>query len=120
MQDPRMAKWWAAAAPLRSGGNDRLLVPAPWTRTIAELCADGVRGEVYAHEVIRVRSGTAWEFLDLVRAQGMDVVHPFGWELAGAWATAMCDDREVLLLWAIPNWEAWAAYERAQREDSAV
>jgi hypothetical protein len=32
----------------------------------------------------------------------------------------MCEDREVLLLWAVPTWEAWAAYERAQRDDGTV
>jgi hypothetical protein len=120
LQDPALAEWWARAANFRRGGFDRVLVPAPWTRTIDELCADGVRGEVYAHEVVRVRPGTAWEFLDLVHREGVAVVGAFGWELAGAWATAMCDDREVLLLWAVPTWEAWAAYERAQRDDGAV
>ncbi len=57
LQDPKLAKWWAEAAKFRSGGLDRLLVPAPWTRTIEELCADGVRGETYAHEQITVPPG---------------------------------------------------------------
>jgi len=41
LQDPKLAKWWAEAAKFRAGGTDRLLVPAPWTRTIEQLCADG-------------------------------------------------------------------------------
>src|ERR1700679_3109948 len=48
LQDPALAKWWAAAADLRSGGVDRLLVPHAETRTIEELCAVGVGGEVFA------------------------------------------------------------------------
>ncbi len=120
LQDPALAEWWARAANFRRGGLDRVLVPAPWTRTIEELCADGVRGEVYAHEVIKVRPGTAWDFLEVVRSEALPVLERFAWELAGAWATAMCGDREVLLLWSIPNWEAWAAYEDAQRSDPAV
>ena len=103
LQDPALAEWWARAANFRRGGLDRVLVPAPWTRTIEELCADGVRGEVYAHEVIKVPPGTAWEFLEVVRSEASPLLERFAWELAGAWATAMCGDREVLLLWSIPE-----------------
>ena len=120
LQDPALAEWWARAASFRRGGIDRLLVPAPWTRTIDELCAAGVRGEVYAHEVIQVRPGTAWDLIDLVESEAIDVHATFGWELAGAWTTAMVNDSEVLLLWAIPSWESWADFERAQHTDTGV
>ncbi|MFD0852431.1 hypothetical protein ACFQ07_09370, partial [Actinomadura adrarensis] len=39
LQDPKLAKWWAAAADLRSGGFDRILVPHPENPTITEICA---------------------------------------------------------------------------------
>ena len=42
-QDPALAKWWAKAAEFRRGGFDRIVRPAPWTRTIDELCADVVQ-----------------------------------------------------------------------------
>ena len=58
-QDPALAKWWAKASEFRRGGFDRIVVPAPWTRTIEQLCADGVRGDVYAHELVKVRPGSA-------------------------------------------------------------
>ncbi|MCU1352174.1 MAG: family containing protein, partial [Acidimicrobiales bacterium] len=54
-QDPALERWWAKAADFRRGGFDRLMVPAPWTRTIEQLCADGVRGDVHAHELVKVR-----------------------------------------------------------------
>jgi hypothetical protein len=116
LQDPMLAKWWAKAAEFRSGGTDRLLVPAPWTRTIGDLIADGVRGEVYAHEFVNVPPGSCGDFLELVRAQGAPVYERFGWVLAGAWETAMSNDSEVILLWAIRTWEDWAAFEKARRE----
>ena len=37
LQDPALAKWWAAAAELRRGGLDRVLVPEPWSPAIDEL-----------------------------------------------------------------------------------
>lgn len=115
-QDPRLAAWWAAAADLRRGGFDRILVPAPWTRTIEELCADGVSGTVYAHELVRVRPGAATDFLERARAVA-SAYERHGWQLVGAFTTAMVDDDEALLLWAIPTWPAWAAGERAHRHD---
>lgn len=117
MQDPRMARWWEAAVPMRSGGNDRLLAPAPWTRTITELCTDGVRGEIYAHDRIAVRPGSARDYLEMLRERGRVVHEHYGWELAGAWETLMVDESECFVLWAIPHWEAWADFEKARRSD---
>ncbi|MEY2459435.1 MAG: hypothetical protein QOG30_1265, partial [Acidimicrobiaceae bacterium] len=116
-QDPTLEKWWAKAADFRRGGFDRIMVPAPWTRTIDELCAGGVRGAAYAHELVRVRPGSAAELLERARARAVPALGRYGWELAGAFTTAMADDDEALLLWAIPTWPQWAAAERAHSED---
>jgi hypothetical protein len=120
LQDPKLAKWWAQAAQFRSSGTDRLLAPAPWTRTIEELCADGVTGEVYAHEQVRVPPGQSAEYLEVVRQEALPVYEKFGWELAGAWETLMIDDSECFFLWAIPTWEQWAEFEKARRSDTAL
>ncbi len=58
-QDPSLAKWWAEAASMRSGGLDRILVPEPWTSPIETLCHDGAGGAVYAHEIVSVAPGLA-------------------------------------------------------------
>jgi hypothetical protein len=113
LQDPKLAAWWATAAEMRSGGVDRLLLPAPWTRTIEQLCADGVAGEVYAHEQITVAPGGAAGFLELAHAEAVPYYARFGWELVGAWRTALGDDSECFLLWAIPAFERWAEFESA-------
>jgi hypothetical protein len=119
-QDPTLERWWAKAAEFRRGGVDRILEPAPWTRTITELCGEGVRGQCYAHELVGVRAGAATEFLERVRDDGVPVAGRYGWELVGAWRTAMADDDECVLLWAIPTWSAWAGYERAHAVDDEV
>jgi hypothetical protein len=108
LQDPALARWWAAAADLRSGGVDRLLVPHPDTLPIESLCAAGVSGEVYAHELIRVDPGTARLFLD----EAVSGASTSGWRLTGAWWTAMHNLDECVLLWTIPSWESWATVER--------
>ncbi len=119
-QDPALAEWWAKAAEYRRGGFDRILRPAPWTRTIDELCAAGVTGACYAHELVRVRPGAAHDHLERVRGEGVDVHRALGLELVGAFSTEMVDDDECLLLWAVPTWAAWAAYEEAHRTDPAL
>src|SRR3954454_7427700 len=85
LQDPKLAKWWSEAAKFRSGGRDVLLIPAPWTRTIEELCADGVTGETYAHEHVTVAAGTSADYLEIVRNEAAPLYKQYGWELAGAW-----------------------------------
>jgi hypothetical protein len=120
VQDPKLAKWWSEAANYRRRGEDRVLVPAPWTRTIRELCAQGVRGDVYAHEQIVVPQGTSASFLEAVREEAIEPFAKFGWELVGAWETAMVNDSECFLLWAIPTFAQWGELEAAQRSDSGL
>jgi hypothetical protein len=119
-QDPKLEKWWATAAEFRSGGFDRIMVPAPWTSTIEELCVDGVTGTTYAHELIRVRPGSAKELLEQAREVGAPALAEHGWRLVGAFTTAMANDDEALLLWAIPSWQHWADGEAAHSADGAV
>jgi len=120
LQDPKLARWWAEAAAYRRGGVDRVLVPAPWTRTVEQLCADGVGGEVFAHEQVEVPQGTSGEFLERVAQAAVPLYSELGWELAGAWETAMRNESECFLLWAIPTWERWAALEQAERADTPL
>ena len=115
LQDPKLARWWATAAEFRSGGFDRLLVPAEWSPTITELCAQGAGGGAYAHDQIRVPAGTGTDFLELARDVGGSFYETHGWRLAGAWQTALGNDNEVFLLWSIPTWEQWSAAEAALR-----
>lgn len=110
-QDPTLTKWWAAASQFRSGGADRLLRPAPWSRTIEQLCADGVTGQCYAHDLITVRGGTDREYLERLHGE-LDRRTPPGFELAAAFSTAMANDNEVILLWAVRTWQDWAASEQ--------
>jgi hypothetical protein len=116
-QDPALAKWWAKAQEFRRGGFDRIMLPAPWTRTVEELCTDKVHGQVYAHELVKVRPGSAVELLDRAREASAPALARFDWDLIGAFTTAMVNDDEALLLWAIPTWQRWADAEKAYRTD---
>ncbi len=115
LQDPKLAKWWAEASNYRRHGDDRVLVPAPWSPTITELVDAGVQGETYAHEQIHVPMGTARDFLEVVAAGGDPGVRGVRLEARAArgrprWSTspsASCSGRS-------PRWEQLGR-DRARR-----
>lgn len=113
MQDPSLAQWWSVAASLRRGGVDRIVVPEPGTRSIEQLVADGVRGEIYAHELITVPPGRAPELLVALAEQAVPAMAELGAELVGAFRVTMVNDSEAIALWALPGWPAWAELEQA-------
>lgn len=112
-QDPSLAEWWAAAASLRRGGTDRIVVAEPGTRGVEQLIADGVRGAAYAHELYRVPPGRAPELLAMVDGALRDHYAAHGLEHVGSYRVAMVNDSEAVVLWAIPTLAAWADLEQA-------
>ena len=111
-QDPSLAEWWAVAASLRRGGVDRIVVPEPWTRPIEALIADGVRGEVYCHELVPVPPGAAPDFLAAFREVAVPAHEAFDLDLVGAFRVAMVNDSEAIVIWAVPDWATWAGSSR--------
>jgi hypothetical protein len=119
LQDPSLAEWWAIAASLRRGGVDRIVVPEPWTRPIGELIADGVRGEVYAHELVTVAPGRVRELLDAVHELAVPAYADLGATAVGAFRVAMVNDSEAILIWAFPDWRSWSSFEQAWLDPSS-
>jgi hypothetical protein len=113
MQDPALAEWWAAAAQLRRGGVDRIVVPMPWSPPIDDLIAAGVQGTVYAHELVTMPVGTVARFLDAIEEVGRSEYAAAGAELVGAFRVAMQNDSEAIVIWAFPDWGTWARFEEA-------
>jgi hypothetical protein len=113
LQDPALAEWWAQAAEFRRGGVDRILIPEPQNATIEELVSNGVRGEVYAHELVTLPVGGARGFLDGLGEAGVPAVEAHGARALGAFRVAMTNDSEAIVLWAFPDWPTWAEFERA-------
>ena len=120
LQDPALADWWAEAAALRRGGFDRVLVPEPWSPTITELTGRGVRGAVYVHELVTVAPGRADRFLELLAGTGRAAIEALGLTLVGAFRVAMMSDTEAIVIWAIPDWATWVAFERAHEPGGAL
>ncbi len=113
LQDPSLAQWWETAADLRRGGTDRIVVPAPWSPTIAELVARRVRGVAYGHEIVSTPAGGSTRVLERLAESGRRAVEALGLTLVGAFDAAMAHGTEAVVIWAIPDWPTWVRYERA-------
>jgi hypothetical protein len=118
--EPAEAEWWQKAADFRRGGRDRILVPTPWTRTVDELVADGVRGGLYAHERIWTDRNRSPDYIKLLEDHGLSAYQAHGLEIIGAYDNALINARECFVLWAIPDWPTWAAFESAWASNDAL
>jgi hypothetical protein len=116
-KDPHLAPWWAKATEWRSGGFDRILEPAPFSPTAAQLRAAGLKAWVCAHTIVRLRPGRREEYLAAVGASLRPVLERRGLTLIGAHAAAMRSD-EALLFWAAPDFRALCdLYSRRAQDD---
>jgi hypothetical protein len=119
-QDPELAEWWAEAASFRSGGLDRILRPAPWTPTITELVDAGVRGECYVHELVKLRPGSAGEFLRALGEDGAGIHRSLGLRILGGFDNALVGGSECLVLWSADRFEDWTGFERDQSDSPTM
>lgn len=112
LQDPALEQWWAGAAALRSGGFDRIVVAPEWSPSTHDLEASFSSPPAgYVHELVECRPGAAPEVLERVRDGGLEAHRRAGLRLVGAFATALGDDDECVLIWSFDGWGAWAAAE---------
>lgn len=113
-RDPTLAEWWAAAASMRSGGTDRILVAHDDSPGVEDWCEQGGTGAVgYVHEVLTCTPGTAHAVCDVVVGPASEALHAHGLGLVGAFRTAMRGDDEVVAIWSFAEWSEWARVEEA-------
>lgn len=113
MQDPTLATWWMKAQTMRRSGTDRLLLPTDYSPNIDQTIARGIIGyRVFYHEMIKVTPGQAKSYLSMLEQEWLPVAEQMGLNMVGAYRTAMRNDSEVFLIWAIKDWKTWAAIEK--------
>ena len=82
--------------------------------------AAGTKGGVYYHEMIRTAPGQAKNFLDMMERDWTPTANRLGMTLCFAGRSMMVNDSEVICIWAIDDWPAWANVEKAYETDPAV
>jgi len=102
-RDVALEQWWNRNVHLRTGGYDRVLIPAAYSPTKDELCNRGFTGEVFLHEIVRLPFGETDRYLDRVERQLLPALGRHGVELAGAFEVAM-RPRQVITILGAPEW----------------
>lgn len=98
-ENRELSDWWDEAAQWRTGGVDRLLGGVPGSPSLDDLVREGVRGELFVHEVVEVRPGAASDYLRAVMADRLPVLAEHGHHLVGAYQNLL-SDTEVVSVWA--------------------
>jgi hypothetical protein len=101
-KDAHLAPWWSAATRWRSGGFDRILEPASYSPTRAELRASGLKAWVCVHTIVRLVRDGGSGYLSAVGEQLRPVLEGRGLTLMGAYEVPMRSD-EVVVVWAAPD-----------------
>lgn len=113
-KDPALAPWWAKATAWRSGGFDRILEPAPYSPTVAELRRRAFKAWVCVHSIIRVATGQRGAFLNAAGDRLRTLLESEGLLLMGAYSVPMVSD-EVILLAAAPDFRLLCSLHERRR-----
>lgn len=122
MQDPKLKVWWDEAQKYRSGGYDRMMIPAGYSPTIAQMCANKkiTGSQVFYHERISIAPGQAKSYLSMLEQEWLPVANSLGLTLVAAMRTAMRNESECIIVWALRTWEDWGKLEEAYEHDPRV
>ncbi len=113
-RDPMLERWWNEAAAFRRGGSDRVLVAHEESPGVQSWEArGGTRSVGYLHDLITVAPGAAPAICQDVFETATVSMAAFGIQLVGLWRTAMRADDQIVAIWGLPDWPAWAALEEA-------
>lgn len=99
-RDRVMEEWWNRNLHLRRGGYDRMLIPAAYSPTLADLESGGVRGEVFLHEILWLPFGEPLRYLDAFERRLLPELARLGLDLVGAFRVAMRPRQVVTILGA--------------------
>jgi hypothetical protein len=118
-QDPELKRWWLANTDLRSGGFDRLLESASHSPDVAELRERGVTGELFVHQIARVRPGAVDDYLGAFGEEAVPAAASVGAVLVGAYRVCMRGD-EALTLFALREADDLATFQSSWYDPSTA
>lgn len=108
-RDTAMEDWWNRNLHLRRGGYDRMLIPASYSPTLAQLEERGVRGEVFLHEIHWLPFDEPKSFLERFEREVVPELAERGLALVGAFRVAM-RPRQVLTILCAREWGGLGAW----------
>ena len=118
-EDTQLGDWWKKALEHRSGGLDRILEPARFSPTRAQLLERDVHGEIFVHEISQIVPGRVPAYLRAIEESWAELAGRHGLTLVGAFANVF-NDSEAITVWACETANAFVRYGAASRQDPAI
>jgi len=118
-RDVAMEEWWNRNLHLRRGGYDRLLIPAEYSPTRADVRAHDVTGEIFVHEIVWLPFGEPARYLERFGAEVVPALKEHGLDLVGAFRVAM-RPRQVLTLIGASEWSRLGGLLHAATRDAGL
>jgi hypothetical protein len=118
-RDTTLETWWNRNLHLRSGGFDRILLPAAYSPTRTELRPRFRQWKVYLHEIAWIPPGEPVRYLQKLEQEALPVAEQLGMHLAGAFRVAMRPGQTLTLL-AADEWKTLANWLNALATDERL
>jgi hypothetical protein len=117
-EDKALEAWVEKARTMRHEIVCKLLMPAPWSPTLEELVANKVTGSIYYQQTVKTVPRRVEQYLAALEDEGLAIAQGLGMRLIGAFRTGLCNDSEAVVIWALDDFDHWAAVENANRSDA--
>jgi hypothetical protein len=118
-RDVALEQWWNRNVHLRTGGYDRVLVPAPFSPTTRDLRDRGFTGEIFLHEILTLPFDEADRYLGRIEEAVLPALGRCEVELVGAFRVAM-RPRQVLTILGAREWSDLMTFLAAAEDDPAL
>lgn len=111
-------RWQSEAIKWRTAGFDRMLVPLPFSPRPPVFPDIKARGAIVVQEVVTVWPGKMEEYLSAVQQVVIPGAERQGLALEAFWRSAF-RPLELLALWSVKSWDAYAAQQERAFGDAA-
>jgi hypothetical protein len=122
-KDPWMKTWKLESIRYRTDWLGRVLEPAPFSPTLAQINKGDYKSTFYLHSMARVFPGKVNEYINAIKKELVPIAKNWGMQLAGCYQTAAgdADSNEVFSIWTAGDMiAAWGAMRDTARKDPAL
>lgn len=120
--DPLMKVWMRESIDYRTDWVGKVLEPAPFSPTLAQLKEGDFKSTIYLHTLARVLPGKVDEYINAIETELMPMAQSWGMKLVGCYraVAGTADGNEVINIWTAGNIHSdWVAIRDAAKKDPA-
>lgn len=122
-KDHWMQAWKLEAIQYRTDWVTRVLEPAPFSPTLAQIKAGDYKSTFYLHCLTRVFPDKVNEYINAIEKEMIPMAERWGMKLVGCYQTVAgeADSNEVIHIWTAGNMNSyWGAIVEAAEKDPAL